>query len=107
LARTRAWDYSIFNLSAFLALATLGDHLGVDLWNYRTDDRSSLRTGIDFLLPFATGKKRFPYKQITRFDPSLLQPVLRRAAVGLKNPAYRELAQQMGGTTARLDLTLP
>jgi hypothetical protein len=107
LARTRAWDYSIFNLSAFLELATLGDRLGVDLWNYRTGDGRSLRAGIDFLLPFATGEKRFPYKQITHFDPSLFQTILRWAAVGLKDAAYRELARQIGGTTARLDLTLP
>jgi hypothetical protein len=107
LARTRAWDYSIFNLTAFLHLAQLGAGVGVDLWNYRTADGRSLRRGVDYLVPFATGEKRFPYKQITPFQPSKLHEILRRAAVGWKDPTYREVARQIGGGTAMLDLTLP
>jgi len=107
LARTRAWDYSIFNLTAFLHLATLGDRVGVDLWQYRTDEGRSLREGVEYLIPFATGEKRFPYEQITPFRASALHPVLRRAAVGWSEPKYRELARRIGGGTRRLDLTLP
>ena len=107
LARTRAWDYSIFDLTAFLHLATLGERVGVDLWNYRTADGRSLRQGVDYLVPFATGEKRFPYEQITEFRPSALHAVLRRAAIGWNEPRYRELAEQVGGGTARLELTLP
>jgi len=107
LARTRAWDYSVFNLTAFLDLATLGNRVGVDLWNYRTPDGRSLRQGVDYLVPFAIGEKRFPYQQITQFHPSALHSVLRRAAVGWNDPRYREVAEQIGGGTAQLELTLP
>jgi Alginate lyase len=107
LARTRAWDYSIFNLTAYLHLAALGDRVGVDLWQYRTDEGRSLRQGVEYLIPFATGEKRFPYEQITEFRASALHPVLRRAAVGWSEPKYRELARRIGGGTRRLDLTLP
>jgi alginate lyase len=48
LARTRALDYSIFNLTAFLNLAALGDGVGVDLWNYCTANGRSLRKGVGF-----------------------------------------------------------
>jgi beta-glucosidase len=107
IARTRAWDYSIFDLTAFLHLAALGEQVGVDLWNYTTADGRSLRKGVDFLIPFATGEKRFPYRQITEFRPSELHAVLRRAAVGFIDPKYRNLATRIGGSTPRLDLTLP
>jgi hypothetical protein len=82
LARTKAWDYSIFNLTAFEYLAAPGRQVGVDLWNYSTGDGRSLKQAIDFLVPFATAAKRFPYKQITQFRPTALYPLLRRAAIG-------------------------
>jgi hypothetical protein len=107
IARTRAWDYSIFDLRAFLHLATLGERLGVDLWNYSTADGRSLRKGLDYLVPFATGEVPFPHQQITEFRASELHYVLRLAAVGWHEPRYRELARQIGGGTARLALTLP
>jgi beta-glucosidase len=107
IARTRAWDYSIFDLTAFLHLAALGDRVGVDLWNYSTADGRSLRQGLDYLVPFATGEKRFPHRQITEFNASALHPVLRRGAAGWKEARYRELARQIGGETPRLELTLP
>lgn len=107
LARTRSWDYSIFDLTAFLRVAALGDRVGVDLWNYETADGRSLRKGVDFLVPFATGDRQWPYKQITPLRRSALHPVLRMAAVGWKNPNFRAVAQQIGGGTAMLDLTFP
>jgi hypothetical protein len=107
IARTRSWDYSIFDLTAFLHLAWLGDRVGVDLWNYETPDGRSLRKGVDYLIPFATGEKRWPYKQITSFRGSALHPILRWAAVGWNEPRYREIAFQIGGGTRRLELTLP
>jgi hypothetical protein len=107
LARTRAWDYSIFNLTAFLHLAALGERAGVDLWNYQATNGSSLRKGLDYLIPFATGEKTWPHEQITPFRGAELHPVLRMAALGWKSPSYRDLAQQIGGTTPILDLTLP
>jgi hypothetical protein len=107
LSRSRAWDYSIFNLTAFLYLALLGQRVGVDLFNYQTADGRSLRDAVDFLVPFATGERRFPYEQIGEFRPSALHRVLRLAAVGWNEPRYRELARQIGGGTQRLELTLP
>jgi hypothetical protein len=107
LARTRAWDYSIFNLTAYMHVAALGGQLGVDLWNYRTADGRSLRQGVEYLIPFATGDKHFPHQQITAFHASALHLILRWAALGWNDPRYRDIARQIGGATAKLDLTLP
>jgi hypothetical protein len=107
IVRTRAWDYSIFDLNAFLHLAALGERVGVDLWNHSTADGRSLRKGVDYLVPFATGEKPFPYEQITGFRPSELHTVLRRAAAGWNEPRYRQIAEQIGGGTRRLELTMP
>jgi hypothetical protein len=55
LARTRSWHYSNYNLAALTRLATIGRHLGVNLWDYRGPDGQSLFGAVDFLLPAATG----------------------------------------------------
>ena len=105
--RTRGYDYSLFNLEAFFRLASLGDRLGVDLWNHRTADGRSLRQALDYLVPYATGEKKWTGEQITEWRPQAIHPLLRRAAVGWKEPRYRDLATKIGGGSARMDLTLP
>ena len=67
----------------------------------------AITKGVDYLIPFATGEKHWPFKQITPFRPSALHPILRWAAVGWNDPRYRAIAQQIGGDTALLTLTLP
>lgn len=106
LERTRSWDYSIFNLRAFFDLATLGERIGVDLWNYQTSDGRSLRKALDYLVPFAAGERKWPEAQITPFRPGELHSLLRRAAVAWKEPKYRELAMKIGGSSPRVDLTV-
>jgi hypothetical protein len=109
LERTRAWDYSIFNLTAFFNLARLGSRagVGVDLWNYKTADGRSLRQAFDYLVPVAAGERKWTYDQITDFSPKPLVPLLRRAAVAWKEPKYAALAKQIGTDNARLDLLVP
>jgi hypothetical protein len=107
LSRTRAWDYSVFNLTAFFQLARLGERVGVDLWNHRTPDGRSLRQALDFLVPIAAaGNKAWTFQQITEFRPSALHWLLRRAAVVWKEPKYRALAAQVGGGSPRTELTV-
>ena len=107
LERTRAWDYSVMNLTGFFELATLGGHVGVDLWNHRTADGRSIRQALDFLAPTAAGERKWTYPQITPFRPASLNPLLRRAAVVWKEPKYAALAARIGGGGPRTDLTVP
>jgi hypothetical protein len=107
LERTRAWDYSAFNLTAFFHLGTIGKRVGVDLWGHRTADGRSLRQALEFLIPYATGEKRWTYEQITGFNPRALHPLLRRAAVAFDEPRYTVQARQIGGGSDRLSLIVP
>ena len=69
LARTKSYGYSQFDLEAFFALATLGDHVGVDLWHYETKDGRGIRKTLDWLTPYATGEKKWTNKQLGRLSP--------------------------------------
>lgn len=106
LERTRSWDYSIFNLRAFFQLATIGDRVGVDLWNHRTTDGRSLKGALDYLVPFAAGNRAWPHSQITPFRSSELHWVLRRAAAAWKASQYQQLAERVGGGSPRLALMM-
>ena len=107
LERTQSWHYSQFNLAAFFDLATIGSRVGVDLWNYQTADGRSIRKAVDFLVPYAAGERTWAFDQITPFSASTLHPILRRGAVAWKQPAYRALADRIGGGTPTAILTTP
>ena len=85
LERTRAWSYSVFNLEGLMALARLGESVGVDLWQYRTPDGRSIRKALDFLVPFARGDKKWPYQQLGEWQPQILFPLIDRAAPHFKS----------------------
>ena len=88
-------------------LATLGTHVGVDLWNYRTADGRSIRQAVDFMVPYAAGERKWAFDQITPFSASTIHAILRRGAVAWKEPKYKALADQIGGGSPRLILTIP
>ena len=91
LARTRAWGYSNGNLDGLMLLATLGDNVGVDLWNYQTQDGRSIRRALDYLYPFAIGEQKWTYQQIGGFDGTSLFPLMRRAAAHYKDPSFKAM----------------
>jgi len=94
LARTNAWGYSNFNLEPLTKLATVADK-GIDLWDYRTADGRSIRAAIDFLVPYATGEKKWDYQQIGGFHPDAILPTLERAADAYHDPKYAALASRL------------
>jgi hypothetical protein len=107
LKRTKAFDYSQVNLRALFALATLGERVGVDLWHYETADGRSIRKALDWLIPFASGEKKWPHEQITPLRGGSLVPLLRRAAVAYREERYEQLIGKLSrggrlGTTALL-----
>jgi len=95
LARTRAWDYAVFNLQALFDAASIAANLNIDLWNHRTDDGRTIRRALDWLVPFTTGEKKWTYSQITRFQPEKLAPLLRRAAIAYREPAYEKAIERL------------
>jgi hypothetical protein len=95
LTRTKSLGYCMFNLEALTTLAAFGDRAGVDLWRYRTGDGRSVRTALDWLVPYAIGAKPWPYEQITTPRASGLLLPLRRAAVAYNEPAYERVIEQL------------
>lgn len=88
LKRTKALDYSEFNLRAHTELAVLGDLVGVDLWNATTAEGSGIRKGLEFLLPYINGEKQWPYQQIIPPKQDFYPQTLRRCAIAYNDPRY-------------------
>lgn len=68
LARTKSLSYSKMNLSAFKRLAHLGEKVGVDLWDYETEDGRSIRKAQAFLAPYLSKQQPWPYQQLGMAD---------------------------------------
>jgi hypothetical protein len=91
LARTKAWSYSVGNLQGLMLLATIGEKIGVDLWNYQSEDGRSIRRALDYLVPVALGEQKWTYQQLGEWPPQMLFPLMRRAAARYEDPQYRSL----------------
>jgi hypothetical protein len=100
LARTRAWSYSVGNLEGLMQLARLGEDVGVDLWNYQTKDGRSIKQALDYLLPFAVENKKWTYQQLGEWPPEMLFPLLRRAAIKIKDNRYKESITKIPGVAS-------
>lgn len=105
LARTRSLSYSTMNLLGLFDLATLGDRVGADLWDFRTDDGRGIRQATAWLCAGALGATPWPYPQITPFEYAGLLPLLRRAAMQYGDPTYEERIARLPGVDAAADRT--
>jgi Alginate lyase len=63
LNRTNALDYHTVNLLGLFQLASIGDRVGVDLWNYEFNG-AGIRKALDYILPYALNPQSWPYEQI-------------------------------------------
>ena len=91
LVRTKAWGYSNGNLDGLMLLATLGERVGIDLWNYQTSDGRSIRKALDFLTPIALGVRKWQYQELGGVKPESLFPLMRRAANVYHDKQYQAL----------------
>jgi hypothetical protein len=93
LARTKAFDYSLFNLRALFDLATLASEVGTDLFGWQSADGRSIRKTLDFMTPYVDPAKPWPYPQITDYSRDDFIPLLRRAGIRYRAPAYEALLE--------------
>lgn len=91
LERTRGMSYSLFNLNALLTVATIGEKVGVDLWNYRANNGRSIGKAIEYLAPFAFGEKEWPHKQIIKWSPEDYFTLMRKAAPKFQDAKFQTL----------------
>jgi hypothetical protein len=109
LARTAALGYSRLNLEALFQLATVAEHVGVDLWHFETPDGRSMRKALEFLLPYIqTPPRPWPYQQIKSFDRASFAPILRQAALAYNEPKCEVLLGSLkDASRERLQLLYP
>ena len=96
LGRTRAYSYTVYNLMAFTDLAMMGRHVGVDVWNYESEDGRSIRRALEWFAPYAANPDDMPYEQIVSPNLSGAWWLYRVAAEPLGVPEWRELAMEIG-----------
>jgi hypothetical protein len=104
LARTNSLSYSLFNLEALFQLAQIGEGFGIDLWNYKYDDRQGIQTALDFLLPYLNGDQKWSFEQITSFKTEKSYPLLYIAALKYKDEKYRKAYENMSGIDQKKQL---
>lgn len=96
LARTRSWDYSTMNLLAAYNFALLAEHVAVDIWNHSVYGQR-LKKALVFLVSFINQVEDWPYQQITPFNPSRLEPVLRIGMIKFRDPQYEVVIKENFG----------
>jgi alginate lyase len=105
LARTKSLGYSAMNLSGLFELGLLGENVGVNLWNFRSGDGRSIRNALDYLIPFVSGRQKWPFPQIIEFKSSEISPLLVAAAVKYGEPQFQDLAMKIDpDVVQRIDL---
>lgn len=110
LERTKAFDYSVFNLHALMNLARLGEHAGVALWQHDTEDDASIRAAYEWLLPYIKDRSDWPYDQIVSIDAYDVHELVRRAHRRWGTPGFDALEPELPGYDAessRINLLHP
>jgi len=66
LNRTRSLSYSCFHIYAMFNLATMGEQMGMDIWNYRTEDGRGLGLALEYITKYSgpDNIKQWPHKEI-------------------------------------------
>jgi hypothetical protein len=93
------------NLRGLMDLAQLGDTVGLDLWHFQTSDGRSIRKAFEYLLPYATGEKRWDRQQITPFKPEEFLPAVFLAAEHF-DKAYLQATDKIAGAKNSAELQL-
>jgi hypothetical protein len=109
LTRTRSWGYSTMNLRGMLELARLGEHVGVDLWNFTTEDGRGIRAAVEWLVPFAAGEAEWTHEELRGVDPEPVSLIVRQARLRYRDEAFQKLTADVLPVSAshRARLTVP
>jgi Alginate lyase len=81
LSRTKPLIYSMFNLLGLFKIASIGEHVGINLWNYETAEGGGLQKALDFLIPYGLGDKVWPYEQLKPIRTEYLADLLCQASI--------------------------
>ncbi len=102
LVRTNSLGYSLFNLEALFRLATLGEYVGVDCWNYTTRDKRNLYSALNVLAPYADPQVRWPKEEVRPAERWRLLPLMVQAYAHHKDAKYLDLLNRFYGSGSDL-----
>lgn len=106
LTRTRSLHYSTWTLTAAFDLADEARCVGVDLWNYKSEDGRSLRAAVEFLAPWAGREQEWRWPELNKAETDGLYEVFQRAAWAYEDSDYAAKAALYAGRNDKLDLNL-
>ena len=92
LTRTKAYDYSTLNLTAWFDLATMGDRVNINLWQYATPAGGTIRKALDWLIPYTVENKQGGNQQIVPYNLDDLYPLLIIAGAKYNDKHYSKEA---------------
>lgn len=112
MIRANNFDYHRCNLEVALDIAALADHYSdIDAWGFKTKDGSGLRRSIEFLVPFFTEEKKWPYFKKHKFTiPKHYRArLLRRAAIAYGDLSFEKSVKKIAPTYGMylIDLCYP
>jgi hypothetical protein len=89
MGRTRSVHYASLNLWSLTELTFIGRKLGVDLWNFKTEDERSLRNAFSYLKKYINQPEKWPFKEISKggvlhIMNTEIKPMLSRASTLLQ-----------------------
>ncbi|MEN8117307.1 MAG: alginate lyase family protein [Bacteroidota bacterium] len=93
LIRTKAFGYSVANLSNFFRVGEKGLKVDVDIFEYTNMKGGSIQNALDFLIEYIGREEDWPYEQISNWEhtENNLGLLVRKAARIYKNEAYQRL----------------
>ena len=97
IGRANSLHYHLYNLYGLVLLARIGDHVGVDLWNYQIHN-TGIKKALDFIIPYALGKQTWPYGQIEPLDNnalSYLQGIVCQVVLRYNNQSYMQVYRSL------------
>jgi hypothetical protein len=95
LVRTNALAYSTLNLQGWFRLSCLAEKAGTDLWNYRNKNSATLRTALNWVMPYVLGEKLWTYQQIGDYDEAAVYRLLLEAGVKYNTAEYLGMAKKV------------
>ncbi len=97
LVRTKAFGYSVSNLKNFFDAGTIGLKTGVDIFSFKNSKGASIRTALDFLIPFIGMKEKWPWDEIGEWEQTEnnLGIIIRTASVIYKDGQYKQIWEEV------------
>ncbi|KAJ2956955.1 hypothetical protein NQZ79_g7277 [Umbelopsis isabellina] len=95
-SRPTSWFYSIFNLAGMFLLAQQCQMSDVDMWYHVGPDGQTLKSALDYLLPYALNNgKDWPYTNLNGYPVINLVPLVEMGYIKWGDPAYLEALPQL------------